>query len=272
LTTFSSWNQAMVALFLTGTGASVSNAVFGYAMGLFMCLSAVPLGESFALYFNAYVHPDWRAQTDQASEWKSNPLNDKDVDDAPQPIPVNTCCLSVRVCQGLNHVLLVLLSVGLVVLSALVHRHHLIVDHWLVPTRTQCLSLLFAPLGAITRYELSKFNGMRKDFFVGTFAANLLACVVVSIAYGIRDGAQRKHASADFTDGELTDLIMICTAVGTGFGGCCSTVSTFMTDTIKLFPYSKDIPPTNAIRYVLGTIFVCCPVALVLYHVVETNM
>lgn len=263
----------MVALFLTGTGASVSNAFFGYAMGLFMCLSAVPLGESVALYFNTRIHPDRKGLAgSSASEWKQNPLNDKDVDDAPPPVPRNSCCLSVKACQTLNHILLVALTIGLIVLVSMIHHHHLILKHWLIPTRTQCLSLLFAPIGAITRYELSKFNGVRKDFFVGTFAANLLACVVVSISYGIRDGAQRNHVNSTYTDSELKELIIICSAIGTGFGGCCSTVSTFMTDTIKLFPMSKDELPFNASRYVLTTIGVCCPVALILYHICDSNM
>jgi fluoride ion exporter CrcB/FEX len=273
LTTFSSWNQAMVSLFLVGTGASVSNAFFGYAMGLFMSLAAVPLGESFALYFNTYVHPDNTRLAAPSGQWKSNPLNSGDDKKNITPaIPKNTCCMSVRVCQALNHVLLFLLTVGLIALTATINRHHLIKDHWLVPTRTQCLSLLLAPVGAITRYELSKYNGMRKDFFVGTFAANLLACIVVATVYGIRDGAQRKNSSSDYSGSDLKELILICTAIGTGFGGCCSTVSTFMTDTIKLFPVSKDEPPTNAIRYVLVTIGVCCPVALIIYHVIDTNM
>jgi len=113
------------------------------------------------------------------------------------------------------------------------------------------------------RYELSKFNGIRGDFFVGTFAANTLACFVDSVAYGI-NAARISPYNQKFA-------YLVTSAIGTGFGGCCSTVSTFMTDVIKLLPTSKDQPPTNAIRYVFVTFAVNCVVSLTVYQIFKIH-
>ena len=124
------------------------------------------------------------------------------------------------------------------------------------------LALLFAPVGAFLRYEFSNhLNGRRKDFFVGTYCANLFACVLDSVAYGLRDGAS--NGSAEVT--------MVMSALGTGVGGCCSTVSTFMTDTIKLVPAQKRDLPKEAFSYVAITMSTCCAISMAIYQATKIH-
>ena len=143
-------------------------------------------------------------------------------------------------------------------------------------TRTQWLSLLLSPVGALTRYELGeRLNDLRGDFVVGTFAANLFACLLDGVAYGIRDSKDHEEQSE-----AEAGVVMLCSAVGVGVGGCCSTVSTFMTDTIALMdaPSSssssrskKSDPPYAALRYVLVTMAACCTLPLLTYLAVKLN-
>jgi fluoride ion exporter CrcB/FEX len=68
------------------------------------------------------------------------------------------------------------------------------------------------------------------------------------------------------------NVIMVMDSIGTGFSGCCSTVSTMMTDTIKLFPTDKSTPPNNVYRYALGTIVTAAAITLIVYSSIKNGL
>jgi CrcB protein len=84
------------------------------------------------------------------------------------------------------------------------------------------LSLLFSIAGSFVRFFLSKFNCNFPNFALGTFLANILAVVILSILTILN------HA-------EIPSIA--CTwiyALQYGFCGCLSTVSTFIVELANL--------------------------------------
>ena len=73
-------------------------------------------------------------------------------------------------------------------------------------------------LGALLRWQLSRFNPMIPSFPLGTFAANISATVILAVAVVIQ-GRIRGSLSA-------IDCAVIY-GVANGFCGCLSTISTF---------------------------------------------
>ena len=104
---------------------------------------------------------------------------------------------------------------------------------------------------------------------MGTFIANVLACVVNGIFYGFRDGS---YPRPDYrVNGDSGWGYIIPTAVGTGFSGCLSTVSTFMAEIIKLSPYDPNHDaPVPAYHYASVTIGVSCVLTLIIYGPLKT--
>jgi fluoride ion exporter CrcB/FEX len=83
------------------------------------------------------------------------------------------------------------------------------------------LSCALGPLGALTRFLLARtLNPRLKNFFLGTLLANLIAVVLTG--------------SLENCENQLW-----CTSATVGISGSLSTVSSWVLDTIKLFPNSK---------------------------------
>ena len=118
-----------------------------------------------------------------------------------------------------------------------------VAGHWAFHNATQTklrgnwLSLFFAPFGATCRWKLSRFNGdknlfwmrrrWRKWFFSGTFSANVLACLCNGVLGCAMYVSPLPHSAS---------TTIFVSGVGTGFNGCLSTVSTFVTEIRKLTP------------------------------------
>jgi fluoride ion exporter CrcB/FEX len=86
------------------------------------------------------------------------------------------------------------------------------------------IAILLGPPGALLRFRLSQYNGSLKAlkwFPLGTFAANMIACVV---DYAIRAGLERAPQQLPFTHEALLTGIML------GFCGSLSTVSTWVVE------------------------------------------
>jgi len=77
----------------------------------------------------------------------------------------------------------------------------------------------FAPLGALLRWWLSRFNPLVAPFPLFTLLANVLGCACNAIAAVMIHDA---HAG--------TEYFYFLTAVSTGFSGCLSTVSTLVAE------------------------------------------
>jgi fluoride ion exporter CrcB/FEX len=85
-------------------------------------------------------------------------------------------------------------------------------------------SILFGPLGCYARYYLSRFNGALRGgwkwFPLGTFAANMAACVIDYVMKALLV----RHAM-----GDAVSPAVLAGVVG-GVGGCLSTVSTWVVE------------------------------------------
>lgn len=105
-------------------------------------------------------------------------------------------------------------------------------------------------LGSIVRYSLSLWLGKHSTGFpTGTFAANVLSCVVLGIAWVYAE----KHVDLD------TGIKLM---VLTGFCGGFSTFSTFSLETFKLLEEGKVL---LAFIYVLLSVIACLGVLAIIF-------
>jgi fluoride ion exporter CrcB/FEX len=84
--------------------------------------------------------------------------------------------------------------------------------------RLLALSLLFSPLGVLTRWRLSKFNSWRPNFPIGTFACNVAACALAGTLGTILAG----------NPGPRERIVLV--SVIAGFGGTLSSVARFIVE------------------------------------------
>ncbi|GBB87562.1 hypothetical protein RclHR1_01400015 [Rhizophagus clarus] len=98
--------------------------------------------------------------------------------------------------------------------------------------RSVLFAVVFAPIGALTRWYLSKYNAMKKSFPWGTFAANMSGSVIIGILFLLSNGIASSNISCEIIKG-LID----------GFCGCLTTISTFATE------INITLPRKHAYRY-----------------------
>lgn len=198
LTTFSSWNQSMVRLFITGEPGS---ALAGYLLGLLLALAALQLGQRTAL-------SAWLARQ-RLSATGVVPLSTKRPQHAAETAAAAAAASNRRGVLRAAAVFL-LISVTLLELASLGLQAK---EHSLL------LSLLFCPAGVLSRWRLSKLNkGPRLGALpLGTLLANLLAAAVLGLVDGAAEamdpGSLRRH---------------VLDALGVGLCGSLSTVSTLI--------------------------------------------
>jgi fluoride ion exporter CrcB/FEX len=133
-------------------------------------------------------------------------------------------------------------------------------DDYLITYRTMVYSLLFAPFGAFTRWQLSSLNGTwaitpsLSWIPAGTLAANVLGSMISITMTGL----EFRHPS------EVQDFWVVGTfrAVRVGFSGCLTTVSTFVSEIHKFFDQNKY---DRGYFYILITLMTCCLLATTIY-------
>ncbi|KAK9821156.1 hypothetical protein WJX74_001885 [Apatococcus lobatus] len=123
--------------------------------------------------------------------------------------------------------------------------------------RGQWLAILFAPAGAILRWQLSNLNGRLPKplafFPAGTFAANMLAC---AFDFAVQSTIVARSPLSYWPN-------LITTALKNGFMGSLSTVSTWATELRSLF---KTVPDTlHGYIYLLSTILGGMLLGVVIY-------
>ncbi|KAI3426157.1 hypothetical protein D9Q98_008534 [Chlorella vulgaris] len=131
--------------------------------------------------------------------------------------------------------LLVVVLAALAAAGVVVEERHM----WL---RIIWMSVLLGPLGCVLRWFLSRFNyklhGSWAWFPAGTFAANMLG---VCIDFGLQSILQRRGTAMSYWG------LVVIQSVETGFSGCLTTVSTFVTEVVK---FAEAIPENyHAYRY-----------------------
>lgn len=99
--------------------------------------------------------------------------------------------------------------------------------------RTWTLSCLFAPWGSLLRYTLSrKLNSIKKDFPVGTYAANFSGSILLAIFNLLIRGKKSKGLFIPIVNNIHGCDVLV--GLDDGFCGCLTTVSTFMVELCTL--------------------------------------
>lgn len=118
--------------------------------------------------------------------------------------------------------------------------------------RSLMLSCLFAPWGSMARYALSRFlNPMRRNFPIGTYAANLGGTVLLAVLNLLIRGKKDFRSFLPIIDDVRVCDVLV--GLDDGFCGCLTTVSTFIVELCTL-----NMAPS----YIYGTIslttsFIC---------------
>jgi fluoride ion exporter CrcB/FEX len=213
LSSFSSWNSAMVNLLRSG---NVGAALVGYILGLQLPIIAYRFGQHVAVYIfiwrcrretkrderrgygirvsmNEYSERDMYC-TSGSAHGSMEMVDTNGVDDAastsPSGNPETSPQHSMRGGAGgayalpaeTNHVERETPSIRAVATAlfiiALVTQCTSISFYTDYESQVVALSLLFSPLGVFARWRLSKYNSWRLSFPIGTFTANMLACAL----------------------------------------------------------------------------------------------
>ena len=210
LSSFSSWNSAMVALARDG---EVGQALVGYTIGLQLPLVAYRFGQHVAVY--VFI---WRTRREarkderrgygirvaiDEDESEQYPKNDGEVDedeDEEQEKP------SVRA---------IVTAIFIMALVTQITSIFFFND----PNNQQiALSLLFSPFGVLARWRLSKLNKWRPTFPIGTLTCNLLACALSGSLGTLLAGSPRP-----------AERIVLVSFIA-GFGGTLSSLATFIVE------------------------------------------
>ncbi|KAF0378378.1 CrcB-like protein-domain-containing protein [Gigaspora margarita] len=97
-------------------------------------------------------------------------------------------------------------------------------------------AIVFAPIGTLTRWQLSRFNSSMSSFPIGTFIANVCGSATLGVLFLLRNGTVYSGIKCETLIG-LSD----------GFCGCLTTISTFTSEIIIL-------PRRHAYKYALTSI------------------
>jgi len=132
-------------------------------------------------------------------------------------------------------------------------------DDYIITYRTMAYSLLFAPLGAFVRWQLSSLNGTwavvesLSWIPVGTLAANVLGSMVSITMTGLE---------FRYTGYQSFWVVGTLRATRIGFAGCLTTVSTFVAEIQKFF---NDHKHDRGYVYIIISLGTCSTLASLLY-------
>mmetsp|Transcript_6577 Transcript_6577/g.10044 ORF Transcript_6577/g.10044 Transcript_6577/m.10044 type:complete len:532 (-) Transcript_6577:488-2083(-) len=119
-------------------------------------------------------------------------------------------------------------------------------------SRTEYLSTLASPLGTLTRWQLSKYNGTLSEKYIwlpiGTLLANLLGSILSVLAVGIGSTSNNET------------VILWMAVLKTGYAGCLSTVSTLAAETVGLFQMLPRF--AYGYYYAIGSILVAATLGI----------
>jgi|GEM_PF-6560866 len=269
LTTFASWNTQMVIMFVgtdTELGPQVVPAIFGYILGMMAAIGSFRFGRHVSSWLQSWRHPKKRDSSDEDENDNELEYGRHETISTTQENFDTQCCTTFPD-VGLFKCLLavfkpkrsaLVLSVGLVVGFAIAD-FVLGINFY----KNMFLTSLFAPLGALLRWKLSKWNtrngssGTYSWVPLGTFAANIAGAF-----FSILPVALTSRYSTQIAD--KLWLMAIAAAVKVGFAGSLSTVSSMVKEIVLL----TEKYPGHAKPHMYG--FVTCFVALTMSLVIYT--
>lgn len=151
-----------------------------------------------------------------------------------------------------------------------------------VTNRTMAYAMLFAPIGALLRWHLSRYNNNIKFaqyyghesmtwFPYGTFFANFIGSIVSIICIAIEYNCTKNgyYYDNDSYYDHTAPFIVIGSlrAIRIGFSGCLTTVSTFVAETHNFMRTKTD----HAYPYIFITLCTCSAVCIVIYGFIIYN-
>jgi fluoride ion exporter CrcB/FEX len=221
LSSFSSWISSMVTLFRAG---NIGEAFVGIVLGIQLPLVAYRFGQHVAVYL--FV---WRCRRETGRDERRGGYGirlsmDEDLSEEPAPASVNQSIDSGNILDrtvdaeseapSVRAIITALFVLSLVAQITSLNFYYEPED------RLLALSLLFSPLGVLTRWRLSKFNSWRPSFPIGTFICNISACALSgtlgSVLAGNPDPRER----------------IALVALIAGFGGTLSSVARFIVEVL----------------------------------------
>ena len=212
LSSFSSWNSAMVTLVRNGR---IGDALVGYTIGLQLPLVAYRFGQHVAVY--AFL---WRIRRESRTEERRGygirvALDDDDDDAAAAASERLDEDNEEEEEQEKPSVRAIITALFIMALVTQCTSMFFFND----PNYHQiALSLLFSPLGVLARWRLSKLNAWRPTFPIGTLTCNLLACALSGSLGTLLAGEP----------GPAERIVLVsCIA---GFGGTLSSLATFIVE------------------------------------------
>jgi len=210
LTTFASWKLQMVQMLVAGTGAYYHSQWLGVGLALILgtmaALASLVVGQHVALGLLK-----WRE-----TRSNKNKLNEE-----------------AETSEGKSQTLMAILVALTCILVSAGALFGVVASDGTGFWRRFYASVLLAPFGAVARWQLSSLNGTLpwSWFPAGTFAANMLACILSFVSQGI-----------DTTmTGIKTEYQLLLFALRTGLAGSLSTVSTWVVEIQKLMSKSETL-------------------------------
>lgn len=211
LSSFSSWNSAMLNLIRAG---HVGEAVVGYMLGLQLPIVAYRFGQHVAVF--SFI---WRCRRETKRDERRGygirlNMNENSERDGP-PVEVdNSREASERETPSIRAVATALFIMALVTQSTSIFFYS---DY---ESQVVAFSLLFSPLGVITRWRLSRYNTWRPTFPIGTFICNIVACALSGELGNLLAG----------NPDERERLVLV--SLINGFGGTLSSVAAFIVEVL----------------------------------------
>lgn len=242
LTTFASWNLQMVEMAYSGQMVSV---VFGYFIGTSAAVSSLALGE--------HVIPLCSKLVQKASKKSRNPTSGGEtgvpegqggsgalvMGYGTQNSPPSSMALPSPLAPAAWHLWVpwaVDAAHGAILSTITAYSLYAFIqwDSSMGP-RGLWASIMLGPVGALLRWQLSRFNPPVASYVCwfpwGTFAANMLGCLLDLVVASVL----LRQPSHPLGNALAQGLI-------TGLGGCLSTVSTWTVELQKLLVVEAHVP------------------------------
>lgn len=213
LSSFSSWNSAMVSLMRKG---QIGEAFVGYLLGLQLPIVAYRFGQHVAVYI--FV---WRTRRETRVDERRGGYGIRvSIDEESERCASQHSDISDEEEKRKNEMPSIRAVITAIFIMALVTQCTSIAFYQ-DPTHQQiALSLLFSPLGVFARWRLTKLNKWRPTFPLGTFACNIISCALSGSLGSLLAG----------NPGPKERIVLV--SVIAGFGGTLSSLAAFVVEVL----------------------------------------
>ncbi|KAF9165135.1 hypothetical protein DFQ26_000579 [Actinomortierella ambigua] len=221
ITTFSSWSLGIfteLANINRSPHPPLQNILAGISqltVTIAMSLTGFALGKHLGSALKHYLNSRSKQMDGARCGTKINP-DDVPVREERPPLPPS------------DHYTLLELAIG--AFSLLLWVALILAVIWIAPSsswRHVVMATVFAPVGAVFRWYLSRFNARYPMFPIGTFAANIIGSWILAAVIALQ-------YTGHFLDGSNRQDCQILAGLQDGLCGCLTTISTFTVEMVTL--------------------------------------